>query len=112
MMSEARFPDLKRFRTPSWFKGKVYYQAIGCQNGYETTGWHVGVHLKDILQNMDSPYDKAKGDWQNLDFTDDIDMLLWGNKYIRYVIKHIPMIKQFRFIKGLRQAHEEGRVEL
>jgi|SRR3989339_607060 len=112
MMSEMRWQVLNAAHMPTWIKANLYEASIGGQNSYSTAGWHVGIHLDSIIQNLEDQYARAKEEWQNLDKANDAQMLGWCKKYIRHIMRHIPGARRHRFFEGIRQAYEEDRIEI
>ena len=113
MISEARCNFLMNAHISSWLKGNILTASQGGIESYATVGWHVGVHLDDLIINLDEPkYDQAIKDWQNLDIDNDSQVIGWCKEYIRHVMRHIPRARHGKFLEGIRQASEEERIEL
>ena len=103
-----------RSGVPSFFRACCYEAANG-GGGYSGPGWHLANAI-----GSQSPYDLEEDEWQQE--VEKLRALLaddesegvwdWFKQHYPKCMQLVPARRREQFVDGVRQAYEEGRLEL
>jgi hypothetical protein len=100
---------------PSFFRANCYEASKGGAGGYVNAGWHLASAV-----GTQSPYDVELDEWQHevdalkllLDHDDNEAIWKWYACHYPRCMQLVPSRRREQFVAGVRQAYEEGRIEV
>lgn len=98
---------------PGFFRTCCYEASMGGNNGYAAAGWHLGIHTGE-----QQPYDAEDDEWEQmigeltnaLDADDDAAVWRWYATTFPKCAALVPSRRRSRFVSGVKQAYEDGRL--
>ena len=113
MIGKARQEKTNAAHVPSWLKASII-EAAGRYPGtrdYTGVGYAVGKRLDDILRGLgDSKYRTTIKEWDGLGLNETGVLKKWCRKWISHVMRLIPYARQELFVRGIRNARDEGEI--
>lgn len=106
---------------PIWFRGNVASARLqrdistGFQADYATAGWHLGIHLRDLVQMayaFEGFQDVIRNELDACLDDDEREEKLWAflRKRFPKMMSLVPSRRRHTFMKGVMFAVEEGRL--
>jgi len=101
---------------PTFFRACCLEASRGGENGYRAAGWH----LANSITNGQQPHDIESDDWESeidalkelLASEDEVGAWDWFKRHYPKCMALVPGRRREQFIAGVRQAHEDGRIEV
>jgi hypothetical protein len=111
--SAARSPDRRYFRgLPSFFSFCCIEASLGRHGGYRHPGWHLGIHLAELIEPDDDDGPEVKLDELRklLDAKDDRRVWTFLRREFPGCMKLVPRSRGRQFMNGIYASHTRGRV--
>jgi hypothetical protein len=107
-------PSKGRFRgVPSYFRGCCLEASRGGELNYSHPGYHLAIHLSSQI-----PWDADLSTWPTelhklrelLETKEDKPIWHWFMEHFPNCMGLVPRRRWQQFVRGVRLAHEEGRI--
>ena len=101
---------------PTYFRINCLEASRGGSRGYEEAGYHLAIHI----DSSEIPYDIDDEEWSIrlnsmislLDDADNEGVWEWFNIHYPKCMKHVPRRRMEQFIKGIKRAWDNERINI